>query len=73
MVTEAERDAWTVIYRLYEKYASALRGIDGEAASEIFPQALKKLKLQNSTEESRLILMAGYNLLEAVWKANRKQ
>lgn len=72
MVTKAERDAWTVIYRLYEQYADALRGMDGEAASEIFLQALEKLKLQDSTEEGRLILLAGYELLDAVWKASHK-
>ena len=74
MVTKAERDAWTVIYRLYEQYAGALRGIDGEAASEIFLQALEKLKqpMHDSTDEGRLILLAGYDLLDAVWKASQK-
>lgn len=38
--------------------------MDGEVASEIFLQALEKMKLKNSTDEGRLIL------LDAVWKAS---
>ena len=72
MVTKPERDAWTLIYRLYEEYAPALRAADADAAGNLFCSALEKMQLDRITEQEQLIMMAGYNLLDEVWKASHK-
>lgn len=74
MVTKPERDAWTTAYRMYEEYAEKLRESDCDAASALFGKAMEKIQQQwnDSTEEGKLILLAGYELLEAVWKASHQ-
>ena len=74
MVTKPERDAWTTAYRIYEKYAERLRESDCEAASALFVKVTEKIKQQwnDSTEEGRLILQAGFALLEDVWRTSQK-
>lgn len=73
MVTKLERDAWSLIYRLYEEYVPALREADVDTAGELFRSAFKKISSQwnNFTESEHIILLAGYDLLDAVWKAKK--
>ena len=75
MVTKAERDAWTLIYRIYEEYAPALREADAETAGKLFCSAFEKMRVQwdGFTEPEHLIMMAGIDLLDEVWKASHKQ
>ena len=70
MVTKEERDAWTVIYRLYEKYAGILRESDGEAADALLCTAMNEIQQywKDSPNEGKLIMLAGYELLRTVWK-----
>ena len=74
MITAAERDAWAFIYRLYEEYAAALREADTETAGKLFCSALEKMRVQwdGFTEPEHIILMAGFDLLDDVWKASHK-
>ena len=74
MVTKSERDAWAFIYRQYEEFAAALREADAEAAGELFCRALEQMRLQwdGFGENEQIILMAGFDLLDSVWKASHK-
>lgn len=79
-MTKQERDAWTSIYRLYEEFAPALRTSatlddDNELAGQIFVSALDKLRNQwdESNAEGQLLLLAGYDILDAVFKDAKKR
>lgn len=75
-----ERDAWGHIYRLYEKFAPALRQAatlddDNELAGKLFVSALEELRprFADAGEDCGLILMAGYDILDEVFKKARKR
>ena len=73
MVTKAERDAWTFIYQLYSEFAAPLREADADGAAELFLKAAEKLRQYAGTSEGeQIIVLAGYDLLDAVWKASHK-
>lgn len=73
-----ERDAWADIYRLYEKFAPALRQAatlddDNDKVCSLLSAAIKETaaKCQGAPSECRLLLMAGYDILVEVAKAAR--
>lgn len=75
-----ERDAWGHMYRLYEKFAPGLRQAatlddDNELAGKLFCGALEELrdKFEDAPEECRLLLLAGYDILDEVFKNARKR
>lgn len=73
-MTRPERDAWTAIYRLYEKHAEALRRADPEAAVQIFDEVTHDVTAEwdGMTDPARLILLTGVGLLDDVWKSSHK-
>lgn len=75
-----ERDAWGHIYRLYEKFAPAIRQAatlddDNELAGKLFLSALDELRprFEEATDDCGLILLAGYDILDEVFKNARKR
>jgi len=75
-----ERDAWGHIYRLYEKFAPGLRQAatlddDNELAGKLFLSALDELRprFEEAGEDCGLILLAGYDILDEVFKNARKR
>ena len=74
-MTAEERDAWAAIYRLYDEYAPALRQADDELAGMLFMAAGEKVAqlFNKSCTNSRLILVAGYDILSEVYKDAKKR
>lgn len=75
-----ERDAWASIYRLYEEYAPALRQAaalddDNEMAGKLFSAAAQKMAEQYDKfpPEGQLILLAGVDILDEVFKDAKKR
>ena len=76
MISEKEREAWAVSYRLYEKYSELLRSAaeNSADASEIFLCVVRQLQEKWSlyTDRERVILLNGYLLLDEVYTRAKK-
>lgn len=74
-MTSDERKAWEVIYNIYKEYSPALKQAaamkDTNLACNLFNSAGEKLRNQynKSCNDAHLILVAGYDILTAVYKA----
>lgn len=70
-MTGPERDAWSMIYRLYEKHSETLRQVDPDAAARIFTEIVHDVtsKWDSFTDPARLILLTGIGLLDDVWRS----
>lgn len=79
-MTKQERDAWAVVYRVYEEFAPGLRQAaalddENEMAGNLFTAASQKLSAayRESSDEGRLIIVSAYGILDKVFKDARKR
>ena len=78
-MTQQEREAWALAYRVYDQYSRALRQAagmddDGETARKLFEAAGDQLsKFYSATDDGgRLIALAVYGILSEVYTSARK-
>lgn len=79
-MTQQERDAWADIYRLYDEFAPGLRAAaamddDNVTAGNLFCSALEKMRLKfdGQSPEGQLLILAGYDILDQVFKDAQKR
>ena len=81
-MTKQERDAWAIMYRVYEEFSPGLRLAatledHNEMAGELFTAASKTLSAAyyESSDEGRLLILSAYGILDRVFKdaKNRHQ
>ena len=79
-MTKQERDTWAIIYHLYDEFVPGLRQAaaldDNESLGEqLFNAAMEKMQpiFDNLDDDCRVLLLAGYGVLEEVYLDAQKR
>lgn len=79
-MTNQEREAWALAYRLYEEFAPAMRGAatvenNADLTCALFESVLERIRpvYKDTNSEGRLLLLGAYGILERVYDEARKE